>query len=235
MADEAAHTTDIGELRGQVRGLQAGFDDLGQRLDRGLQQLGDAIRSSTERTNERIESQQQRTDARFEALAQASLSAANAKGAQSWQVFTYIGSGIIGIAGLAATFYSLTRSPIDANFARDAAAIAKLIDTTVPEKQLNVQFATVNAKLDSNTDRLQKAEIALAKTQQKAEDQQQQISENRQDMKEAHAASATKSQIADVNDRITTVSNRLQTVYDKNYVPAVPTSSPPPTAGAPGR
>ena len=242
MADDALHNDDIGELRGQVRGLQAGFNDLGRKLDEGLGRLTDYIRTSSEKTEARIDAQAQRTDARFEELANRQLSALDGKSSAQWQVFAYIGATVLSLVGLGGTFYTITRSPIDANFADLKASdvafrqeLKELAHEFVPSSQVMVQFDDMNRRVTVMGDRLHAEELRGSAQTAEIRAIDKELDLVRSDQRVMNTDMATRAQVHDLNDRITTTSNRLQTVYDKNYTPSTATASPPPIAGAPGR
>lgn len=122
MAEETLHNDDVGELRGQVRGIISTQAELGRNLENGLRNLGEQIQRVSERQDQRLVEQSLRTDAKFEAMAQQNLAQLGAKGNQQWQIFAYIGSTILGLASVGAVFYGLTKAPIDQAFQRQDAA-----------------------------------------------------------------------------------------------------------------
>ena len=219
---------DIGELRGQVRGLQSGFNDLGRKLDEGLKGLTDYIRSSTERTEARIDAQGSRTDLKFEELAKAQLDQVAGKSSNYATNLGIAVTAILGVAGLGGTFWALTKAPIDSNFSRldnNVAIISNKLDATfasiganyVPKEQINTQFKFQGEMIEKIADRQFTVALNQARGLAEIEAMKERLIEYKADLKTAVLQGVSKDQLAELAKRLDTTEGKLQYLYDKNY------------------
>lgn len=222
MADDKSHADDIGELRGQVSGLSKGLEDLGREVRVGLKGLTDYIQQSNEKT-----------DQRFEDQSKAQIAALAMKGNSAWQVLAVAIPSAIGAAGLAFTFWTLAKAPVDDKFLAMASAItANATDLKevvrdqrdvakgfVPRKEID----EIEDSLKVVSDRQFGVAVKQAALEAEIKNNKEAISFLREDHRALAVSAVTKDQIASINERLTIQSNRTQALYDKNYaVPAFP-------------
>lgn len=229
MAEEQ-QTASYGELRGQVQGLERDFAQLTVRFDRGFASLETLFRDYAKAT-----------DTRFEDAAKAQLRSAENKSSNYSSNLLAIFGVVIALGSLAVTLYTLTKEPIEQRFKSLEKTADKNSEEFMPKTQVVSELAHMAKRIDEEIARRIAFQATQDQNSRAITGLQTQVATNtadfqrtRDDLKQLSSVTVakdsynqllaqtstfvTKEQFGDLRTLVTTLANRIQGVYDRNYV-----------------
>ena len=209
----------VAALQAKVQGLEHQFDGFQQSFDKQIGGLADTINKFIDKV-----------DRQFGELGKERSEKANADRSTVWIVVGIAVSSVIGLLGIGATFWSLSQAPVTTELARHDLDLREMHASFETRDELKANFLILSEGIRANSSLLAaKADRGVQEEVTKRLEQAQayQMREHdhlSQSVMDLRKDAASKAELQNLNERVSTLSDRIQSIFDKNYaLPKYPT------------